>query len=158
MRLLSIVGAVWICTSALAGEAPRTSAQSWADHYADLYRVPPALVHAIIDIESNWQPNATSPRGATGLMQLMPATAAAFGVKDRFDVEQNIRGGVAYLAHLIRRFGSDLRLVAAAYIAGENAVAARGLRYSNAEVYHYVLRVRERYRAQAELALNPAQK
>ena len=81
-------------------------------------------------------------------MQLMPATAAAFGIRDRYEVEQNIRGGVTYLAHLIRRFGSDLRLVVAAYIAGENVVAVRGLSYSNAEVYRYVRRVRERCLAQ----------
>ena len=61
---------------------------------------PPELVHAIIEVESAWHPRAVSNKGAAGLMQLMPATAVTFGVTNRFEIEQNIRGGVAYLARL----------------------------------------------------------
>jgi soluble lytic murein transglycosylase-like protein len=74
-------------------------------------------------------------------MQLMPATAVTFGVTNRFEVEQNIRAGVAYLAHLLTVFRGDVRLVVAAYISGERRVASSGLRYSNAAVFHYVRKV-----------------
>ena len=107
----------------------------WADYYAAVYRVPPELVQAIIEVESAWQPRAVSNKGAAGLMQLMPSTAANFGVTNRFEIEQNIRGGVAYLARLLKLFNGDLRLVAAAYVAGEERILPVGLRYSNAEVF-----------------------
>src|SRR5690348_11464228 len=68
-----------------------------ADYYADSYQVPRALVHSLIEVESNWQPYAVSGKGAVGLMQLMPATAATLGITNRFDVEQNIRAGVGYV-------------------------------------------------------------
>ena len=79
-------------------------------------------------------------------MQLMPATALTFGVTNRFEIEQNIRGGVAYLARLLKLFDGDLRLVAAAYLAGENRILPTGLAYSNAEVYQYVSKVARLYR------------
>ena len=79
-------------------------------------------------------------------MQLMPATAATFGVTNRFEIEQNIRGGVAYLARLLKLFDGDLRLVAAAYLTGENRILPAGLAYSNAEVYRYVSKVARLYR------------
>jgi soluble lytic murein transglycosylase-like protein len=113
----------------------------WADYYATAYRVPPELAHAIIEVESAWQAHAISTKGAAGLMQLMPATAMTFGVRDRFDVQQNIRGGVAYLARLMKLFNGDLRLATAAYVAGENRILSAGLQYSNAEVFKYVGRV-----------------
>src|SRR5438046_2206132 len=90
-----------------AGQPDRTAAIHWADYYATVYQVPPELVHAIIDMESGWEPHAISNKGAVGLMQLMPATAATFGVTNRFEVEQNIRAGVAYLAHLMSLFNGD---------------------------------------------------
>jgi soluble lytic murein transglycosylase-like protein len=116
-----------------------------ADYYAAVYRVPPELVHAIIEVESAWQPRAVSNKGAAGLMQLMPATAANFGVTNRFEIEQNIRGGVAYLARLLKLFNGDLRLVTAAYVAGEERILSVGLRYSNAEVFAYVSKVARLY-------------
>jgi soluble lytic murein transglycosylase-like protein len=82
-----------------AGQSERAAAMGWADYYAAAYRVPPELVHAIIEVESAWQSHAISTKGAAGLMQLMPATAVTFGVTNRFEVKQNIRGGVAYLAY-----------------------------------------------------------
>ena len=105
----------------------RISAQrpcNWADHYAAVYQVPRELVHSIIEVESGWHPRAVSNKGAVGLMQLMPATAVTFGVTNRFEIDQNIRGGVAYLARLLKLFDGDLRLVAAAYLTGENANSA----------------------------------
>jgi soluble lytic murein transglycosylase-like protein len=93
---------------------------------ATKHRVEPALVQAVIQVESNFNPRALSPKGAQGLMQLMPATAQRFGVADAFDPRQNIEGGVRYLAELLALFKNDLRLVLAAYNAGENAVLQYG--------------------------------
>ncbi len=128
-----------------AQQDQRTAAMQWADHYAAVYQVPRELVHSIIEVESGWQPHAVSNKGAVGLMQLMPATAVTFGVTNRFEIDQNIRGGVAYLARLLRLFKGDLRLVAAAYITGEKQILRAGLEYSNAEVYKYVAKVARLY-------------
>jgi soluble lytic murein transglycosylase-like protein len=117
-----------------------------AEYYARMYDVPLKLVEAVIDVESDWNPHAVSPKGAVGLMQLMPETAFAFRVRNRFEVEDNIRGGVAYLAWLIQLFRGDLRLVIAAYIAGPSRILARGLGFSSREVYAYEVRVANRYR------------
>lgn len=111
-----------------------------------MYQLPPEFVEAIIDEESAWNPYAVSRMGAVGLMQLMPQTAARFGVRNRFRIEQNIQGGVAYLAWLKRRFHADFRLVTAAYHAGETRIRLRGLAYANPKVYRYVRQVGERYR------------
>jgi soluble lytic murein transglycosylase-like protein len=86
------------------------------------YQVDPALVHAIILAESSYDPRAISKKGAKGLMQLMPSTAAALGVKDVFDPEHNVNGGVKYLRHLLDHFGGDLQLTVAAYNAGMRKV------------------------------------
>ena len=118
-----------------------------AASYASAYGVPVELVDAVIQVESGWNPYAVSVKGAAGLMQLMPATAVRFGVQDRFDIEQNIRGGVAYLAWLIRLFNGDLRLAVAAYQVGESQILSRGLAYSSQEVFDYVSRVAQVYRA-----------
>ena len=126
----------------------REYAERCADFYAKQYRVPPALVRAIIQVESAWQPGAVSPKGAMGLMQLMPATAQQFGAAHPFQIHENVRGGVAYLAELMRVFQGDLRLVAAAYAAGERPVLAHQLDYSSEEVYRYVERVAQIYGAE----------
>jgi soluble lytic murein transglycosylase-like protein len=105
------------------------------------------LVEAVIDVESSWNPLAVSPKGAVGLMQLMPATAFALRVHNRFQIEDNIHGGVAYLAWLIRLFRGDLRLAIAAYIVGPKPILAHGLAYSSREVFVYVSRVAAHYRA-----------
>jgi soluble lytic murein transglycosylase-like protein len=93
------------------------------DRYAEAYGVDPVLVRAVIQVESNFDPATVSNKGARGLMQLMPLTAKRFRVTKIHDPEQNIRGGVAYLAYLHTLHPSDLRLVLASYNAGENAVA-----------------------------------
>ena len=123
----------------------------WAEYYAAVYCVPIELVAAIIDEESGWNPYAVSNKGAEGIMQLMPATAVRFGVSNRFLVQENIRGGVAYLAWLKRKFDGDLRLISAAYYVGENTIAARGLKCSSPDVQGYVKRVAQRYRVRRVL-------
>ncbi|HET6435609.1 MAG TPA: lytic transglycosylase domain-containing protein [Xanthomonadaceae bacterium] len=113
------------------------------------YGVDEAVVRAIIHAESSFNPNALSRVGAQGLMQLMPATARRFGVTDAFDASQNIRGGVQYLAWLLKRFNGDLTLAAAGYNAGEGAVDRYGGVPPYSETQRYVQRVgvlAERYR------------
>src|ERR1700685_139308 len=119
-----------------------------ANYYARQYGVSPALVRAVIQVESAWQPGLVSSKGAMGLMQLLPATAEHFGVTHPFYIHENVRGGVAYLAELQELFHGDLRLVIAAYAAGERPVLARGLDYSSEEVYTYVQRIGQQYRAE----------
>jgi hypothetical protein len=92
------------------------------ERHSGKYGVDPVLVRAVIQVESNFDPNSVSHRGARGLMQLMPETAQRYGVKKIFDPEENIRGGVRYLADLIQMFPHDLPRALAAYNAGENAV------------------------------------
>lgn len=96
------------------------------DAVAVKHGVDPALAHAVIRTESGYNARAVSPKGAVGLMQLMPATAKRYGVEDRYDPLQNIEGGIRYLRDLITQFGANLTLAVAAYNAGENAVIRHG--------------------------------
>jgi soluble lytic murein transglycosylase-like protein len=130
----------------------RREAEYYASAYARHYQVPVPLVRAIIERESNWRACVISAKGAKGLMQLMPATAQRLGVRDSCNINQNISGGVRYLAWLMRLFHNDLRLVAAGYYAGEDIVARRGLSYHNADVVAYVARIRATYVLQAGVA------
>jgi soluble lytic murein transglycosylase-like protein len=113
------------------------------------YGVDESIVRAIIHAESAFNPTALSRVGAQGLMQLMPATARRFGVANAFDAGQNIRGGVQYLAFLLKRFNGDLSLVAAGYNAGEGAVDKYKGVPPYSETQRYVQRVSllaQRYR------------
>ncbi|MEO6263473.1 MAG: lytic transglycosylase domain-containing protein [Luteimonas sp.] len=113
------------------------------------YDVEESIVRAIIHAESAFNPNALSRVGAQGLMQLMPATARRFGVGNSFDAGQNIRGGVQYLAWLLKRFNGDVTLAAAGYNAGEGAVDKYKGVPPYSETQRYVQRVgllAERYR------------
>src|SRR5262245_5377984 len=92
------------------------------DEAADRHGIDRELAHTVAQMESNYNPQARSPVGAMGVMQLMPATARSLGVSDAFDPAQNIEGGVKYLAQLSRRYDNDPRLVMAAYNAGPGAV------------------------------------
>jgi soluble lytic murein transglycosylase-like protein len=132
---------------ALGAEPPplRDYSARCAEYYANVYQVPVELVDAVIEVESNWQPYAVSPKGAAGLMQLMPATAVRLGVRNPFRIEENVRAGVEYLAWLMHLFGGDLRLVTAAYYAGECRILEKGLKYSSPDVYSYVSRVARLY-------------
>lgn len=89
---------------------------------ATRYDLDPALLTAVAEVESAFDPSALSPKGACGLMQLMPQTAARFGVHDVFDAEQNLEGGARYLSWLLDRFDGDSELALAGYNAGEAAV------------------------------------
>ena len=95
---------------------------AWVNRLAPDYGLDPNLILAIIKTESNFDPQARSPKNALGLMQLIPSTAARFGVKDRADPIQNLHGGMAYVRWLLSFFGGDLRLTLAGYNAGEGAV------------------------------------
>jgi hypothetical protein len=118
---------------------------STIDSFAARHGIDEALVKAVIYVESCYEPRAHSRAGAVGLMQLMPETARHYGVTDRYDPVQNIKGGVRFLKYLMRRFGNDLRLVLAAYNAGETAVR----KYGGVPPYHetrrYVPRVLRYY-------------
>jgi len=108
--------------------------------------VDPVLLYSIMHRESSFKRFALSPKGARGLMQLMPATAARFGVKNIYDPQQNIEGGARYVRFLLNLFDGDVRLTLAGYNAGEGAVMKYGYRvppYS--ETQEYVRRISERY-------------
>lgn len=116
----------------------------------------PALVQSMISVESGFDPLAESPRGAMGVMQLMPATASELGVLDPFDLHQNIEGGVRYLKRLLRRYGGDLPLALAAYNAGPDKVRRHRGVPPIAETRRYVQKVISRYRS-AQEAVDVAQ-
>ncbi len=110
------------------------------------HKLPTALVHAVITAESGYDPNAISTTGAVGLMQLMPQTAARYGVKNRNDPQANIAGGTRYLRDLLGLFDNDLVLAIAAYNAGENAVLSYGRQIPPyEETQTYVRRVLKYY-------------
>lgn len=158
LLLLVLLGSTEAQQGVVPFSAVKDLAQQWARYYAEVYRVPRELVEAIIEEESGWNPYAVSNKGAVGLMQLMPKTAVRFGVRNRFRLEQNIQGGVAYLAWLKQEFQGDLRLVTAAYYVGESRIHLRALEYSNPDVHGYVDRVAKRYRAKrAHKAVNSAE-
>ena len=112
---------------------------------AGRHKVDYALVKAIIKAESNFDHRAVSPKGAQGLMQLMPQTASSLQVRDSFEPEDNIEGGVRYLRYLLNVYGGDLRLALAAYNAGEKAVAQHRGIPPFAETRIYVRRVLDHY-------------
>jgi soluble lytic murein transglycosylase-like protein len=125
-----------------------------AEHYAPLIRrhaathgLEPRLVSAVMRVESCYDRRAVSRSGARGLMQLMPGTALELGVRDSFDPEQNVEGGVRYLARMLKRFGNDLRLGLAAYNAGPEAVEAYRDVPPYPETRNYVTRILKLYQA-----------
>jgi len=118
------------------------------ERMAPRFALDPRLVLAVIAVESAYQPEAVSSANARGLMQLIPATAARFGVRDAFDPADNLRGGMAYLKWLLARFEGDVTLALAAYNAGEGAVAKyRGVPPFG-ETRGYVRKIRRLYAAE----------
>lgn len=110
------------------------------------YGLESALVHAVIAVESSYNPKAVSRAGAAGLMQLMPGTARRYGVTDAFDPVQNVSGGAKYLRDLLDLFDSDVSLALAAFNAGENAVIRHGNRIPPyRETLRYVPKVLDHY-------------
>ena len=115
------------------------------------HRLSPALLHAVITVESGYNPSARSHKGAIGLMQLMPATAKRYAVGDIWDPRENLAGGARYLSDLLRLFNNDLGLALAAYNAGENAVIQHGRRIPPyPETRQYVPKVLAHYRLYAD--------
>jgi len=121
------------------------------DRIADRHGLSPDLLHSVIQVESNYNPYAVSPKGALGIMQLIPATARRFGVADVFDPVDNIEGGARYLEYLLEMFHGDPLLAVAAYNAGENAVVKYGNVPPYAETQNY-LRLVARHLAEAHKA------
>ncbi|HKV24385.1 MAG TPA: lytic transglycosylase domain-containing protein [Candidatus Acidoferrum sp.] len=112
---------------------------------AERHHVDPALVRAVIETESNWNPQAVSRKGAGGLMQLIPTTAHRYGANDVFNPQQNIDAGVSHLKWLLERYNGNLDLALAAYNAGEGAVdRAHGIP-AYRETRNYVQRVQDAY-------------
>lgn len=133
-----------------AKEANRKRFSGKIAEAANQHQVPEALLHAVIAIESVYDPNAISRAGAVGLMQLMPATARRYGVYNRHNPTANLNGGTRYLKDLLIRFDNDIELALAGYNAGENAVE----RYGNQippynETQEYVRKVLELYSQQS---------
>jgi len=108
----------------------------------------PRLVRAVVSVESAFRTDAVSPKGAQGLMQLMPKTAASLGVTDAFDPQQNLEGGSRHLAALVADYKGDLDRALAAYNAGQGAVARHGGIPPYRETQDYVAKVLRRYRTQ----------
>ena len=123
----------------------RDGAEKLVKEAAERHRIDPALVRAVIETESNWNPSAISRKGAVGLMQLIPTTAHRFGVNDLYSPQQNVDAGVRYLKTLLERYNGNLDLALAAYNAGEGAVdRAHGIP-SFRETRDYVQRVQSAY-------------
>jgi len=130
----------------IAWKGPSPGLAETVDRVAQQNRISPRLVDSVIQVESNYDANAVSPKGALGLMQLIPATAQRFGVADVFDPADNIQGGARYLKYLLGLYNGDEALALAAYNAGEGAVSRYGGIPPFPETRGYVAKVRERLR------------
>lgn len=124
--------------------------QKLADHYASLNRVPPALVKAVIQAESNYNPFAVSPKGAKGLMQLMPSVIKDLGVQNPFNPSENISAGVLLLKNLLNEYNGDYLKALSAYNAGRQAVNESGGLPDIRETRDYVKKVIDAYMRNSE--------
>ncbi len=123
----------------------RSLYNSIIEKYAHIYQLDPSLIQSIISVESGFNSGAVSKKGACGLMQLMPATAARLGVNNIFDPEQNIRGGIEHFRYLLDTFDHNLTLSLAAYNAGENLVRRLGRVPEIKETRNYIQSVLKHY-------------
>src|SRR5581483_11986784 len=123
---------------------PPSTFREAVDQIAERHKLPPLLVHSVIKVESNYNPNAISSKGAEGLMQLIPSTARRFGVSNSFNPVENVEGGARYLRYLLDLYKGDYRLALAAYNAGEGAVAKHGGVPPYAETVNYLRQVQNR--------------
>jgi soluble lytic murein transglycosylase-like protein len=130
---------------ATADSAPAPGYRQEIEHTASRYGVDHRLVQAVVQVESGGNPRAVSPKGAQGLMQLMPARAAVLGVADAFDPRANLDGGVRHLRELLLRYDGNVRLALAAYNAGEDAVRLHGGVPPFPETQEYVRKVLSLY-------------
>ncbi len=121
-----------------------------AEEYAAMKNLPPKLVNAVIKTESGYNPNAVSPKGAMGLMQLMPTTIKELGINNPFDVHENLMGGVTVLKNLLEKYGWDYRKALAAYNAGEAAVDENGEVPPYKETTDYIKKVISSYMQNSE--------
>jgi soluble lytic murein transglycosylase-like protein len=137
-----------------AAITPPGSLREMVDQAAERHSLPPQLIHSVIKVESNYNTRAVSPKGALGIMQLVPSTALRFGVGDVFNAKQNIEGGVRYLRYLVNMFGGNYGLALAAYNAGEGAVVKYGGIPPYPETVSYLTQVRRRL-AELKLASEP---
>jgi soluble lytic murein transglycosylase-like protein len=146
LGLLTFVAALEVGLA--AGGAVRSARpyQHLIEQVAEEHAVEPALLSALVEVESARRADAVSPKGARGLGQLMPATAERFGVADPHDPEDNLRGSAQYLRWLLERYGGDVRLALAAYNAGEGTVDRYGGVPPFPETRQYVRRVLQRVR------------
>lgn len=112
-----------VAADAPAAGAPPVGIEETVDRIAAQQQLPPQLIHSVIKVESNYNPNAVSSKGAQGLMQLIPSTARRFGVSNSFNPAENIQGGAKYLKYLLDLYSGNYPLALAAYNAGEGAVA-----------------------------------
>ncbi len=121
----------------------------------DRHGVDPALVHALVKVESDYNPQAVSTKGAMGLMQLMPQTALEMNVRDSFNPEENINGGVRYLRYLLDRYEGNVSLALAAYNSGETAVRRWGTVPPFKETQNYVQRIMRIYHGNGKVSSTP---
>lgn len=160
-RLFLAVGGKTRATGKVSRPGLREARQHLAEEItaaAQANRIDVALLHSVVEVESGYNPKAVSPKGALGLMQLMPDTARRYGVTDPLDAAQNLQGGARHLRDLLDRFSDDKKLALAAYNAGVGAVLAHGRRIPPyPETIRYVPAVLQRYellRSGAQIVAN----
>jgi soluble lytic murein transglycosylase-like protein len=137
-------------TSFVRGKASPQDIDAAIDQAASRHNVDPNLVRAVIKVESNFNPNAVSRKGAMGLMQLMPQTARQLRVANPFDPQQNVDAGVRHLKRLMENYGGDVKLTLAAYNAGQGAVARSAGVPHFAETRNYVKRITQLYYGESD--------
>ena len=142
--------------SVVASNSPDPNLSALIDRIAGEQGVESHLVHSVIRAESNYNPNAVSPKGAQGIMQLIPSTARRFGVSNAFDARENVQGGVRYLRFLLDYYKGDYPKAIAAYNAGEGAVDKYNGIPPYAETQNYVYRVAGNLKAARLAAVAPA--